>query len=204
MQQYIMDYDHVLPFLTAGDASNPGAVGGLWFDLFPYTKNVQIYQCPLAGTSQAPNTVTPANGILVPYSGYWANGVLFQKMSDAGPQIPSSIENCPDPSKIVAIYDSSAAVGRAEAANSPLFYMKPTTRPYDTYGSCYYATKWLSMGEYGYGYVTYPHNNGCNVAFLDGHVDWRKADVYNGAVNNMTEYGLTPDTPWTALNHYLW
>ena len=45
--------------------------------------------------------------------------------------------------------------------------------------------KWYNNGEEGWNTITYRHFEGCNMSFLDGHVEYRTPDqVYFNGDNN--------------------
>ena len=62
LQQYLIDYDHTFPVITCDlyYGTRAGDTRTLFHKLFPYTKSIQIYRCPLVGDPPAPAVYTPA------------------------------------------------------------------------------------------------------------------------------------------------
>jgi prepilin-type N-terminal cleavage/methylation domain-containing protein/prepilin-type processing-associated H-X9-DG protein len=212
LQMYVIDWDHICPDLVIPQnypwyyCINAGDPNSLWFRLDPYIKSVDILACPAAPDNQPINTVAPAGGILVPKAGYWGNGVLFQRFSLGGRKPAADVANCPDASLIYAICDSNTKANvdanyKAYSANCQNFVLKPYTQA--AADVCGYATRQLTQGN-SYAYTNYPHNKGCNIAFLDGHAEFRQSSYYGGVLVNY-EYGLTPPNAWGATaSSYLW
>jgi len=164
-QMYAQDYDEMIARNSIGSA-----MGIVWvpFLLNPYIKNTQIWICPSYGTLQA----TPAVG-LPGATNCSCDNTYYRLRAGYGPNygdtgrlnpwpVPSgrSLAEVQDPAGTLLITDSHCVVA------SP-----PGIWPCDTAGNKAQCLR---------------HNEGANVAFVDGHVKW------------LNEGGLQPHVLGTA------
>ncbi len=159
---YLQDYDGQYPVGEYAD-SNGRVLGGPYVQLFPYTKNVKIYECTttvalvtadywLAGfryTDPTTNTrcTYAYNGMLddlAPDNMKYANGFGLYTWNGQSTRNESAIE---DPSGTLLMADG----GYADIC---LWAADDTLDP---------------LGKHAYG-VAYAHNNQTDVLFCDGHV----------------------------------
>ena len=142
---YAQDYDE--KYMTNGNAGN------FWGDLLqPYTKNSQIFNCPSSSLLWAPKNATPYSYTL--NCMYWSNSTLGQlfEQSGTGPVSSATVE---DPAGTIFIGDGYLF----QWAVLPGVLSTTTPQRFTSQQNGYYEAR---------------HNDGLNVAFLDGHVKWLK------------------------------
>jgi prepilin-type N-terminal cleavage/methylation domain-containing protein/prepilin-type processing-associated H-X9-DG protein len=186
-QQYIQDYDERYPIaqgvgVASGTwASSMGPYG--WADaLLPYTKSIQIYQCP---SEKLPGTVVPnTTSGAIAYTDY-AYNEHFGK--DSSPTVvPVHSSDLVASALTVLLQDGDSLL------SSPGYYYK---------GSQYIAYCELLNGSNSD--RTARHLDGNNFAFTDGHVKWLppgKVKRGTGGANVENNYTCIDqtDTPSTA------
>lgn len=179
--QYTQDYDeHYVPlFWRAGtgwpaaavnqtDPSMPGAYyrtgygdgSGhkvVWMDLlFPYTKSIQVYQCPNAKRMFSST---------VPYPGYGYNcafyGVNCAYTNAQAALTPIKLMTVQRPAEVFMFLDYNFS-GMNAAPNIYMSRAIPGNPDYDSLA---------------------PHLDGTNIVFADGHAKWRAATSIRGRIN---------------------
>jgi len=167
LAMYAPDYDDMLPKSYFGAPTYPGVYR--WMDVLqPYTRNVQLFVCPSAGTAvYAPNTLNR-------YGGYAANRAYF------GSDVPDGQETQPPfyyngmplaeiqlPSRTLLLGDGG--LERFEAA-----WNTKNGQP----------TRVLAgpRGPRLFAYDTTPayearHSQDANFTYCDEHVKWQKLDA---------------------------
>jgi len=198
MMMYTQDYDERYPQAVRGNSGAGGggyisgaACAGLpcshfyiapdgggnykmysWMDiLYPYTKSIQVYECPSA-TGASPVATDPDGDLAnYGYNGYVSN---WQYGSPKG--IPYAMAAIPNPSQTVLIMDCH---------NVNSIYINP-----GSYGG------WDVFNP-DRGASETPHISGTNVAFADGHVKWaiRTDPILKKGSNNPYWCTTAPDTP---------
>jgi prepilin-type N-terminal cleavage/methylation domain-containing protein/prepilin-type processing-associated H-X9-DG protein len=204
MQQYIIDYDHFCPFVTtASGTAMPGMNGTLWWGLYKYTQNAQIFTCPLSPDTPVLATYTAAQitggAVNVPQVGYFANEVLSRRYKGGAQTASANLENVPDPSVVIAFADSNRAHGSGTAPNytdgQDANMNRSFGNPYgNTNGT--FGTNIICGNPWAATLFTWPHNRGINVGWLDGHANFIQASPNNyGWVTPLStkSFGLTPD-----------
>jgi len=191
-QQYTQDYDEQMPAgIPNGSATNSnywssnGYSGFGWaYQLLPYTKGSQIFECPddttipnpWGGWSAAIDAGEQAESYaynlnFVPSTAGWGN-----EWSPTGPAVPAMTS----PSKTVSLFEVSAVnnwcCGAGDNfADGPANEASPAG--YGNYpgnttgmGNAQYVTG--SMGGYPTNETTGRHFSGANYLLADGHVKW--------------------------------
>ena len=205
LQQYLIDYDHTFPVITHD--LYYGVRGGdtrtLFSKLYPYTKSIEIYRCPLVGDPPTPATYTAAElaaGMLdIPMVGYKINGNLFQRWT-VYPTVQTylSIENMPDPSTVLFISESKYSAWATSyntalnstlcPGNPPFVVWTPAANAYE----CYYG---YMASTYDWDGQTWPHNGGMNLSFCDGHAEFRSRGDIRYQDFGMTGPSFTANYP---------
>ena len=127
----------------------------------PYVKNTQLYQCP--SSRLAPNTCETGNGrgLGLLANGYACNG---GRLNNAA-------------SSVVPLAQQGPISNRAEAAKAEadIGDVAGTIMVFesDCRQSCGY--NWNNQ------HLLWKHNDGMNVAFVDGHVKWERMSAGTGA-----------------------
>jgi prepilin-type N-terminal cleavage/methylation domain-containing protein/prepilin-type processing-associated H-X9-DG protein len=157
--QYTQDYDERFPTSPFDQTSyNAGGTYG-WADkILPYTKSVQLYQCP----SDRSPTANPDGTGGSSYSDYWGNENLIPKYS-AGVNVAALTNS----SNTVLNYESTGYEGgpagcyhgEGYGGSAGVVGQKPTT--------CFSADYPLASSR---------HLEGSNYSFADGHVKWLKPE----------------------------
>jgi len=126
-----------------------------WMDfIYPYVKSVQIFSCPSKTTSSYSPAAAPSYG----YNCYVS---LVKSDPDRTPEpsaVPVSSAEIQRASETVMILDDPTSFNVAETPGS---YCSITSSGFLNPASSYYNIVW-------------PHMEGGNVAFADGHVKWEK------------------------------
>jgi len=193
---YVQDYDERFPwawqtlYYPDGGANYPWDMQ--WSTLvYPYVKNVQVYQCPSSNYT-APYLVNTTAGdctsgcTFVAYTHYRLNSCFGQVGAGPGcgpgqggvwpPVKQSQVGN---PATVVMLFDGKDA---NSYANNPdgaaAAYVGGPPWEYTSYNPTWRAPR---IGVW--------HNEGGNVAFADGHVKWLKRETlydFSGVLWNIT------------------
>ena len=176
--QYVQDYDEHTPGcygdstvggcppLPPGPVSGSGGAGSwwMWVDMiYPYVKNTQIFYCPSNNGGVSYN----ASQFAMPGS-HTAFGLAVATIGH--------------PSQCIMLFDSPGLRSCGEPAGLPL----PGA---SGWGYCYGTPAINEKGLPNAGANAADrsrHNNGCNYAFMDGHVKWMGNSV-TFAVNTTTD-----------------
>jgi prepilin-type N-terminal cleavage/methylation domain-containing protein/prepilin-type processing-associated H-X9-DG protein len=173
IHQYTQDYDErFAPAVyadnatyTQTDSKMPGYYytvgnGGTiisWMDIiFPYTKSIQIYQCPSNKFRTSTTTPIEAN---YTYSPYLSSGLKTIAGESWWPDtIPMSLSQVRLPAESMMLMDFP-----------------------DRYGAGFKRSLWITREPY---HPMYIHFDGDNVAYVDGHVKWAKTKTDDNIRNN--------------------
>jgi prepilin-type N-terminal cleavage/methylation domain-containing protein/prepilin-type processing-associated H-X9-DG protein len=175
VMQYTQDYDEKFPIHATSTDPNTGFVlNGMttssttWIKgIMPYVKSIQVFVCPSAQkvslVAQEPNA-TNSNS-------YFANGVVIRRDGTTGTPSPLSVAAVDEAANVIMFQEYINVVNGA------------LQRPYATNTTTYRYFNYTGQGS------NRSHFDGGNIAFVDGHVKWRK---YSSVCLN--EYGVTAAT----------
>ncbi len=171
---YAQDYDEKFPHWNFRHCTDVANADGDWKDVCePYIKNIQVFACP--STDFDPRTCEPSpngRGDGVIPAGYGANcgrvNPDYAADSDVGLRGP-----------FAGGWDWMTSTGMADIGDSSGTIMLFET---NCVQSCGY--NWDQTYN-----LQWPHNDGMNVAFVDGHVKWERQGDNTRTANNAT---LTP------------
>jgi len=159
--QYVQDYDECVP-LWASDAPsvfNPGGIMNYPELMHPYVKNTQIWSCP---SRLGPQTQTAYVMGYYPMYGYACAFCRATRPAYFG----------------YAFCDPTyASIGAIKEPANFLVFGESGTSSYNDCKGVYgqHRTGPQGCGTYGWGcgyYNSYPHNDGRNIIFADGHAKW--------------------------------
>jgi prepilin-type N-terminal cleavage/methylation domain-containing protein/prepilin-type processing-associated H-X9-DG protein len=145
---YAQDYDEIMPGYTMGGASCSPVQGWSWVHMiYPYIKNAQIFLCP---------SQDPRMGGTCPVGGWtaWANNMGLANnygLNNCAFGGGTALADLKRPSEIYYLADD---------ATVPMW--RPSLLGSGGTVQCNAGVPW------------YPHNEGVNVGFADGHVKWQK------------------------------
>jgi prepilin-type N-terminal cleavage/methylation domain-containing protein/prepilin-type processing-associated H-X9-DG protein len=190
--QYRQDFDE-LSIITTTDRSSPNVNGRGWaFNLQPYLKSTQIYQCPSETTS--PSDDVTSNG----YTDYWINhnNTLYDSSSNITGGINET--SMPFPTMTVMLGDGDKTGGAGTVGNNQSCCAG--TSSYDMKPEGSWDWGWYLVGQAtvradgarqdrGTGGIR--HLDGINLAFFDGHVKWYKAESF-GRTRQQAPNGQDP------------
>ena len=187
IMQYTQDYDERYPSVLEGPHGGPYIVqtktgwpgrrfsfGGQnyisWMDLiFPYVKNVQIFECPSQPDSRT------ATGRKLNAASYGYSGAINGYENDRyGRPTANSIGNA------LADIKRPAEVGML-IDNLDIYNHQNLPYRYVTVPAADLST-------------VVPHFDGTNIAFADGHVKWRKRTSIIGPYTVYVSYGSNPNS----------
>jgi len=172
---YAQDYDEALPgFYSRLVPPNPWPLKQWVHDIYPYTKNWQIFRCPSGGDSNTSANTPPAVP-RVPI-GYGTNPWA---MSGGRGNFNNNMAQFARPSEMVVIFDAYRA-GRY--CTYPMGYNLGSRGD-----DCRARPDGIVVDSSGAATVngtnTARHNEGSNVAFGDGHVKWLRAGTWERVPN---------------------
>ncbi len=141
--------------------------------LWLYVKGSDVYRCPGHGLNYSWNICPPWGEIVIPVSGYLANGVIVQNGG-----VGVNMGSIPEPASIVLLTDRLSMPVFNGNKNGGCAWVWPLYRD-GFYIEPFPITDW--------NYTKGPHNWGYNVAYCDGHAQWAgQAELISG------DYGLIP------------
>jgi prepilin-type N-terminal cleavage/methylation domain-containing protein/prepilin-type processing-associated H-X9-DG protein len=166
---YAQDYDECMPGAYTAFNSAYGAHAVL----VPYLKNAQIYRCPS-------------------YSWAFTNGSW-------GLPVPADLagQNCTYGYNFCASYTPAGrpiSLGQVNRPAEVLFWVEAGNGYTTPYGS---GAAWQTA-YYPYNDATAPvavHNEGSNIAFIDGHAKWMKLDAFDGRGTGQIDRYWAPTAP---------
>ncbi|NUQ01761.1 MAG: DUF1559 domain-containing protein [Armatimonadetes bacterium] len=175
--QYVQDYDE--KFLLGGNG-----VGARWHTLAsPYVKNTQLFICPsYAGTNQ--------RGYGCNYNLSWWDGARAMADIQSASQTSYTLDSAQCSASVIG--QPPGDWGNYVTSGPDWQWMPPggwTSSP----GTNYTNTD----GNYTRRPIA-RHNEGLNVAYVDGHVKWMKIEAFLGPVPVGHPYG-DPNNSWDAL-----
>jgi prepilin-type N-terminal cleavage/methylation domain-containing protein/prepilin-type processing-associated H-X9-DG protein len=176
IRQYTQDFDELYPITTTNTATpNTGTGRGWAFNMGPYLKNLQIFQCP-----SEPNRASddPDNS---GYTDYWINhnltlydgsGNISAGINEADLRFPAMTVMSADGDKT----GGSSTVGSNQSccAGKSAYDMKPE----GSWDWGYYSAVTNNPARSDRGNGGIRHFEGMNIVFCDGHVKWYKADIF--------------------------
>ena len=182
---YAQDYDERIP--PAWGGYSIGAAPARWMGLIlPYTKNIQIYQCPSATPQTEANLTNPQ----VASCGHqhnnmgWGTGPTMAQFA-----APSGTLYYSDVGRYTGDWATFVANPDTEAFSGGGSYY---TRKYDQCPSCPAYTGNCCADATT---VVNRHTGACNLAFLDGHVKSMKVSQATKPFLNVAARG-GPDDMW--------
>lgn len=164
VMQYTQDYDEKFPQAkveaTASEVTANNPYG--WADaLQPYTKSVQLFQCPSETEGATDNPTSTAPG----YSDYWYNRMLSGQSQAAVAAVSQTVLNG-DGNGNSSAYNASGCQSNAGTA------LASTTIP-----TCTNLPHTANLGSTN---MLGRHLDGANYSFADGHVKWLKGTGTSG------------------------
>lgn len=194
LAQYVNDNDDRMPGWVS--YLHDGEMTGMFDAIYPYTKSLQIYQCPSEKTAQDVDPLSAA------YTDYVNNGNLWSGKSDDNPHgIHQGIIT--DPALTVAFMDGGSNTTVAEQCYFVL-YRDDTGVPNGGHTTIVGRGDCATTQPFQRPLVTpgrLRHLEGANYAFVDGHVKWLKPNVVAGGAQVYPTPGTGLGTP-TNMGFY--
>jgi len=178
LHMYIQDYDEMVPYAVF---HYPGLTSAepvpLWAPLYPYVKNWDILTCPSKKTQRKLWLHTPGCGRAQDWpDGNWvylslgyATDYYHFPHPDTGPTF--SVASVQKPAEVAAIFERSELSDYWRQVYCP-FCMADHLTPEQV--------RWWAAC------VASRHNEGCNLAFYDGHAKWMGHEPINYGPNAVT------------------
>jgi len=193
LAMYVQDSDERMPYAwtTVGypDGGDKYPWDCIWaFRVYPYIKNLQVFACPSNNAVAQPAFVTTTAGgcaagcTFVANPHYRYNACLGSLGAGpgcgptcAGVSVPVTLPEITSTANTIAFTDANNANSYSSTPACALPYMTKCSDPTnnDSASGCY-EPSWRGpfIGKW--------HNNGANVAFVDGHVKWLSAQTVFG------------------------
>ncbi|NUQ00416.1 MAG: DUF1559 domain-containing protein [Armatimonadetes bacterium] len=168
--QYVQDYDENYPASLIGASGGQGPVTRsgqfttFWNNedlVFPYVKNVQVFWCPSMRST-------------VSYTwNYGFNSRLCPDLRAGG--TPIAMARVQAPANVFMVFDSGSYMITDPHLDGPTgdFWYFPGT----AVGRNPASLSPPLVGEAARDFVSGRHNEGCNIAYADGHVKWMKGET---------------------------
>jgi len=151
MLMYVQDYDETFPlgaYAIAGGAM-------MWHDMIdPYVKNTGIWHCPSSSVKKTDASGQPTTHFA--YNARYLVGMDFNYI-----QNPVSLAAVQTPAETVLLTDAKSSVTGSWCGDDGKFLLLPGDPNSDCWGR-----------------PAYLHAEGANVAWVDGHVKWQKANQF--------------------------
>jgi prepilin-type processing-associated H-X9-DG protein len=151
MLMYTQDADEQFP-LAAYATSNFNFV--VWHDITdPYVRNKDIWRCPSSDVA-----IADAGGATTTHFGYNVRYLttIAPDFSNANDHHAARLAAVARPTETVLLTDAKASVAESWCGDDGKFLLPPSAAPADCWGR-----------------PNYPHSNGGNVFWIDGHANWR-------------------------------
>lgn len=163
MLMYVQDYDEQLPLAVALTSTPPFFAP--WHNLIdPYVRNKQVWLCP---SSSIP--ANDADGSPTSHFGYNAYYLtkLERDFSNVGTtQTGVRMSAVVSPGETVVLTDAQASISGSRCGLDGKYLLPPSLPNTDCWGL-----------------PSVRHTDGCNVSWLDGHVQWRRLDQFYSGQN---------------------
>ncbi len=149
---YAQDYDEQLPLAAY---ANPDYSFVTWHELTdPYVKNKDIWHCPSSGVKKA-----DADGRITTHFGYNVRYLttINAFFSNANSHNAVSLAAVERPTETILLADAKASKKDSWCGDDGKFLLPPS-----------------EADAHCWGRPSFPHNEGANILWLDGHVKWHK------------------------------
>jgi prepilin-type N-terminal cleavage/methylation domain-containing protein/prepilin-type processing-associated H-X9-DG protein len=164
INQYIQDYDELLPFEILRTSTGSTAADYQTWDeaLYTYTKSAGIYLCPSDTVKKIGNNGTyPAS--------YFCNSRVLRSSTGFPPSAPFALAQFPEPSNTIAM----AEVNYTSATNFRAYLMCNGTNP-ATVAEIMIDNPPAGNPKARIAYNR--HAGGSNYVFIDGHAKWYRLE----------------------------
>ena len=163
--QYIQDYDEKYPVVNSSSILFLHSGNGWAYNLQPYLKSEQIFQCPSDGKSPSSGADLLARANIGAFTDYWMNYNAANKNEAEFSQISNTL-----------LAGDGSQNGGQNTASYNLVYDNPNpnsplTRPLNQKGWVEHVNDDADKAN-----GSQKHLEGANFAFADGHVKWLKPE----------------------------
>jgi len=191
--QYTQDYDEYFPCGTTQNFVTNKSGGQGWAgQIYPYTKNVNVFYCPS-------DTYT--------FPGFLAISYGYNQHLDAGPGTNNPAGIVPltsigAPANVVCLFEVTGGwVTMANGGISPTENNSPAQEGYPTVGTnggATYATGPMEFPPTGSGWQAGRHQNGANYLECDGHAKWEIGSYISNGIDPANATSPSKASGYTA------